>query len=49
MKQIKYEMEELYTVPCNMFNVSCMIDYMNYIPRTLNEIIEANKNNTNQK
>lgn len=47
MKQIKYEMEELYTVPCNMFNVGCMINYMNYTPRTLNEILEVNKNNTN--
>ena len=44
MKQVKYEMESLYTVPCNMFNVGCMIDYIGYTPRTLKEILEANKN-----
>lgn len=27
----------------NAYNVGCMLDYMNYIPRTLNEILEANK------
>lgn len=25
--------------PCNMYNVGCMMQYMNYTPRTLNEII----------
>jgi len=45
MKNIKRQMEELYTVPCNMYNVGCMIDYMNFTPRTLEEIIEANKTN----
>jgi calcineurin-like phosphoesterase family protein len=40
MKRIKYEMEELYTVPCNMWNVGVMIDYMDYTPRTLEEIIK---------
>lgn len=47
MLNVKRQMEELYTVPCNMYNVGCMIDYMNYTPRTLNEILESNKNNTN--
>lgn len=42
MKRIKYELEELYTVPCNMYNVGCMIDYMGYSPRTLDEIVNAN-------
>jgi len=42
MKRFKYELEELYTVPCNMYNVGCMIDYMGYRPRTLDEIVNAN-------
>ena len=49
MKRVKYEMEGLYTVPCNMWNVGCMIDYMNYTPRTLEEIIKANETNQNNK
>lgn len=27
----------------NMYNVGCMMDYIGYIPRTLDEIINANK------
>lgn len=42
MERVKYEMEELYSVPCNMFNVGCMMPYMNYTPRTLSEIISRN-------
>lgn len=26
--------------PCNMYNVGCMIDYMNYTPKTLEQIIK---------
>lgn len=33
--------EDLYTQPCNMYNVGCMLDYMNYEPKTLDEIIEG--------
>lgn len=44
MKRIKYEMEELYIKPCNMYNVGCMVDYMDYTPRTLEEIIAMNQN-----
>lgn len=43
MERVKYEMEKLYDVSCNMFNVGAMMDYMNYTPRTLNEILEKNK------
>jgi len=43
MQHIRFEMEELYTTPCNMYNVGAMISYMNYIPRTLEEIIKENK------
>lgn len=42
MKQVQYEMRDLYERPSNMYNVGCMIDYMGYTPRTLKEIIEAN-------
>lgn len=27
--------------PCNMYNVGCMLPYMNYTPRTLDEIING--------
>ena len=39
MRHIKYELENLYNVACNMYNVGAMIPYMNYTPRTLDEII----------
>ena len=26
-------------IPCQMFNVGCMMNYMNYMPRTLDEIL----------
>lgn len=38
MLQSRQLMEELYSTPCNMYNVGAMIDYMGYTPRTLNEI-----------
>lgn len=40
MERVKYEMEELYDKPCQMFNCGCMMDYMNYTPRTLEHIVE---------
>lgn len=42
MERCKYEMENLYDKPCNMYNVGTMIQYINYTPRTLQEIIDAN-------
>jgi len=45
MERVKYEMAALYDKPCNMFNVGCMIPYMDYTPRTLEEIIRANEKN----
>lgn len=39
MKHDKYLMESLYDKPCNMYNVGCMMEYMDFTPRTLNEII----------
>jgi len=35
----KYLMEELYDRQCNMYNVGCMMTYMDYAPRTLDEIV----------
>lgn len=29
----------------DMINVGCMMDYMNYTPRTLNEILERSNSN----
>lgn len=43
MEHNKYLMEELYTVPCNMFNVGAMMPYMQYTPRTLDDIITLSK------
>lgn len=43
MKRVKYEMEALYDKPCNMYNVGCMVPYMEFKPRTLEEIIELAK------
>ena len=42
MERVRYEMEELYDKPCNMYNVGCMLPYMDFTPRTLEEIIAAN-------
>lgn len=39
MLHIKEEMTALYDKPCQMFNVGCMLPYMGYKPRTLDEII----------
>ena len=38
MKQVQYQMRALYDYPCHMYNVGCMIPYMGYTPRTLQEI-----------
>ena len=36
-------MADLYEKHCNMFNVGAMLPYMDYTPRTLDEILEANE------
>lgn len=43
MESVKREMTELYGKPCQMYNCGAMLSYMNYIPRTLDEIIEGAK------
>lgn len=42
MERVKYEMKALYDKPCHMYNVGCMMPYMQYCPRTLDEIISVN-------
>lgn len=42
MERMKYEMVELFDKPCNMFNVGCMISYMDFTPRTFEQIIDSN-------
>ena len=42
VQNFKHQMVELYNKPLNMWNVGCMKDYMNYTPRTLEEIIKLN-------
>ena len=42
MEHVKREMQDLYDKPCNMYNVGVMIPYMNYTPKTLEEIIANN-------
>jgi len=36
-------MENLYDRQCEMYNVGAMMPYMDYTPRTLDEIIEGYK------
>lgn len=38
MEHQRFLMEELYTRQCNMINVGAMMPWINYTPRTLNEI-----------
>lgn len=40
----KFLMEELYERQCRMYNVGVMMSYMDYTPRTLEEILAANEN-----
>lgn len=39
MENVKRQMIELYTTPCLMYNVGCMLPYMNFTPKTLDEIL----------
>ncbi len=39
MEHDKYLMSELYNVPCHMYNVGSMLWYMNYTPKTLDQIV----------
>jgi len=52
MEHDKFLMEQLYERQCQMFNVGAMMPWMNYTPRTLDEIIasakEVKEHETNQ-
>lgn len=39
----KYQMESLYETPCKMFNVGAMMPYIDYTPRTLDEILNGSE------
>ena len=41
MNRNQYEMRELYGKESRAYNVGCMVPYMNYIPRTLEDIIKG--------
>ena len=41
MEHDKYLMEELYGKPCKMYNVGAMMPYMDYTPKTLDQILTA--------
>ena len=40
----KKELQQLQDLPGRMYNVGCMMSYMNYYPRTLDEILKGAKN-----
>lgn len=40
-RNFRKSLEELYACPWRMYNVGCMVPYVNYIPRTIAEIIEG--------
>lgn len=45
MENAKRLMTDLYGKQCQMYNVGCMMAYMDYTPRTLDEIVMGAKNN----
>ena len=40
---IQKELAQLQDIPMRMYNVGCMIPYMDYTPRTLEEILDVNE------
>lgn len=42
VENFKFQMQALYERPCQMFNVGVMMPWMDYTPRTLDEIIAGN-------
>ena len=43
MLQTKWQMTALYDKPCEMYNVGAMLEYINFTPKTLEEILSACK------
>lgn len=46
MENVKHYMQTVQGKPCNMYNVGAMMPYMDYTPRTLEEILEGAKDYT---
>lgn len=44
MESWKKELQQLQDLPGRIYNVGCMMDYMAYTPRTLDEILKGAKN-----
>ena len=44
VEKVKKDIIEIYKNPCRMFNVGCMMKYMDYTPRTVGEILEECEN-----
>lgn len=42
-ESLRKELKQLQDIPMRMFNVGCMMKYMNYTPRTLDEILAADE------
>ena len=49
MESIKRQMTEIYQIPCEMYNVGAMLPYINYKPRTLEEIVQGYKDKCEQR
>ena len=49
MESIKRQMTEIYQIPCEMYNVGAMLPYINYKPRTLEEIVQGYKEKCEQR
>lgn len=45
IKHVRRQIEQLYLHEVRMYNVGCMVPGMNYVPRTLDEIIAIDKAN----
>ena len=45
IKHVRKQIEELYLHEVRMYNCGCMVPWMNYVPRTLDEIIAIDKAN----
>ncbi len=41
-KSWQKELQQLQDIPMRMFNVGCMMEYIDYTPRTLQEIVGGN-------
>lgn len=43
IEHFQREMREIYDTKSNMYNVGCMMPYMNYTPKTLEQIVSCKK------